>query len=210
MGGNSYELLNARRRRFLAGVAAGVAALAAGGTRANPLVAGSGLALPTHYADSASAEAFWAQPRVVHLLRAQTGEHCRVCYWKDGRLVPDGYRQICNVLRDVRGGVSTQMDLTLLNMMFGMQSWLYASQGFEEPYLVTSGYRTAHTNSNTEGAAKNSYHTQGKAIDGRYQKLPSEFVGRFMSIYRAGGVGFYLDRRNFIHIDTGRVRFWRK
>jgi len=205
---DGFELLNARRRRLLLGIGAGMVALASGGTQANPLSRRTGMALPTHYADAASANAFWAQPRVVNLVRQGTGEERRVCYWRDGAVVPSGYQQVCHVLRDVRAGQSTQMDLTLLNMIFGMQSWLYATHGFDEPYLVTSGYRTQHTNATTEGAAKNSLHTQGRAMDGRFVSLPAELVGKFLASYRAGGVGFYLDRRNFIHTDTGKVRFW--
>ncbi|KAF1702927.1 YcbK family protein [Pseudoxanthomonas kaohsiungensis] len=203
-----HALLLKRRQFLVAGIGAGLTALAAGGTQANPLSKRTGLALPTHYADAAQAEAFWAQPRVVNLTRAATGEHRRVCFWRDGAVVPGGYREVCHVLRDVRGQQATAMDLRLLNMLFGMQSWLYAVHGFDEPYLVTSGYRSEHTNANTEGAAKNSLHVKGMAVDGRYANLPAEFVGKFLASYRAGGVGFYLDRRNFIHTDVGKVRFW--
>ncbi|MGX9960594.1 YcbK family protein [Xanthomonas euvesicatoria] len=206
---NEHALLSSRRRLLLGVVGAGVAALSAGGSRANPLTASSGLALPERYADRSSSEQFWAQPRVVNLLRQGTGEHVRVCYWRDGRLDPDGYRRACHLLRDVRAGKATAMDLGLLNMHFAAASWLRAAYGFDEPFLVTSGYRTEVTNANTEGAVKNSQHTLGKAIDGRYVHLPAEYVGRFFASFRAGGVGFYLNtKRNFIHIDTGRVRFW--
>ncbi|MBB3923736.1 YcbK family protein [Xanthomonas arboricola] len=205
---NDHALLQKRRRFLMAGIGAGMSALAIGGTRANPLTSSSGLALPTHYADKASADAFWQQPRVVHLRRQGTGDQVRACYWRDGQLVPSGYREICHLLRDVRANQAIGMDLTLLNMMFAGQSWLYA-QGFDDPFLVTSGYRTVTTNSNTEGAAKNSQHTLGRAIDGRFERLDAAYTGTLLAGFRAGGVGFYLNsKRNFIHVDTGRIRFW--
>lgn len=205
---NDHALLQQRRRFLMAGIGAGIGALASGGTRANPLTLSSGMALPTRYANKADADAFWLQPRVVHLKRQGTGDQVRACYWRDGQLVPGGYQEICYLLRDVRAGRSTRMDLTLLNMMFAGQSWLY-TQGFDDPFLVTSGYRTETTNANTEGSAKNSQHTLGRAIDGRFERLDAAYTGTLLAGFRAGGIGFYLNtKRNFIHVDTGRVRFW--
>lgn len=199
----SIELDRKRRQLLLGGISAGLGLFAGG------LAARTGnLSLPQRYADPQAAAAFWAQPRVVNIVRQTTGDHRRVCFWRDGALVESGYKEVCHVLRDVRGGSAFRMDINLLNLLCGMQGWLYSAYGITEPYLITSGYRSVHTNANTEGAAKNSTHTLGKAFDGRQPGLPVEYLGKLFAAFQGGGVGFYMDKRNFIHADVGRVRVW--
>ncbi len=173
-----------------------------------PLLASTGLLLPANYANQADAAAFWAKPRVLNLYRPATGEHKQVCYWRDGHLDLAGYREACHMLRDVRAGKATEIDLRLLNLLRGQQGWLELAYGFKEPYQVNSGYRTRETNEATEGAARDSYHTKGQACDGKFPSLPIEYQGRLMSAFRTGGVGFYINRQKFIHSDVGRVRYW--
>jgi uncharacterized protein YcbK (DUF882 family) len=200
----SIELDMRRRRLLLAGVSAGLGLFAGGaaaGTRKQ-------LQLPAGYADPQTAATFWAQPRVVNIVRKVTGEHRRVCYWRDGSIVESGYKEVCFVLRDVRAGKTYPMNLTLLNLLCGLQGWLYSAYGITEPYEITSGYRTSETNATTEGAAKNSLHTRGMAFDGRQPDLPTDYLGRLIAAFQGGGVGFYFDKRNFIHADVGRVRTW--
>lgn len=200
----SYELNRQRRRLLLAGISAGVGVFAGGLVPARA----SALQLPRHYADPGTAAAFWAQPRVINVVRKATGEHRRVCFWRDGALVGAGYQEACFVLRDVRAGITCPMNLNLLNLLCGLQGWLYSAYGITEPYEITSGYRTVHTNATTEGAAKNSLHTRGMAFDGRQPGLPIEYLGKLFAAFQGGGVGFYYDKRNFIHADVGRVRTW--
>lgn len=199
----SYELDARRRRLLLGGISAGLG-LFVGGLSARTRE----MALPTQYADAQASAAFWAQPRVINVVRKATGEHRRVCFWRDGALVEQGYQEACHVLRDVRAGKTYPMSLNLLNLLCGMQGWLYSAYGITEPYVITSGYRTAHTNASTEGAAKNSLHTRGMAFDGRQPDLPVDYLGRLFAAFKGGGVGFYYDKRNFIHADVGRVRVW--
>ena len=72
---------------------------------------------------------------------------------------------------------------------------------------MSSGYRNPNTNARTEGAAKNSMHMRGRAVDIIIPDLPVSYLGKLAQHYAAGGVGFYPDR-GFIHIDTGNVRSW--
>jgi uncharacterized protein YcbK (DUF882 family) len=60
----------------------------------------------------------------------------------------------------------------------------------------------------TEGAAKNSLHMLGRAVDIRVPGMTPELVAR-MGLYFKAGVGLY-DSKNFIHVDSGWPRFWRK
>lgn len=200
----SYEHDRCRRRLLLGGISAGIT-LFAGSVAAAPK---RNMRLPTHYADAQAAATFWAQPRVINVVRKATGEHRRVCYWRDGAVVEAGYKEACYVLRDVRAGKTYPMSLHMLNLLCGLQGWLYSAYGVTEPYEITSGYRSLETNATTEGAAKNSLHTKGMAFDGRQPGLPVDYLGRLFAAFHGGGVGFYYDKRNFIHADVGRVRTW--
>ncbi len=60
---------------------------------------------------------------------------------------------------------------------------------------------------NTDGVAHNSLHMRGKAVDIRIPGQNPKLVGRAAKSLRAGGVGIY-PSSNFVHIDTGRVRYW--
>jgi uncharacterized protein YcbK (DUF882 family) len=47
----------------------------------------------------------------------------------------------------------------------------------------------------------------GKAIDIRVPCVKLEHLRDAAKSLKAGGVGFY-PASNFVHIDTGRVRYW--
>lgn len=73
------------------------------------------------------------------------------------------------------------------------------------PLIVTSGYRTPAHNK-AVGGATNSLHMQGKAFDLRF----ASGLGRIEIIHQAGiagfqGIGVY---DTFVHVDTGRKRYW--
>jgi len=205
----SHEML-ARRRAFLKrSIQTGIVAMGSF-SYSKPLLANTGLLLPQNYAGANEAAAFWAQPRVLNLFRPATGEHRKVCYWRDGQLDMQGYREACHLMRDVRAGETVAMDLRLLNLIRGQQGWLYAAYGYVDPYHVNSGYRGLKTNSSTEGAARDSLHTKAMASDGTYPGLPIEYQGKLTAAFAGGGVGFYINRQKFIHQDVGRVRFWVK
>lgn len=149
---------------------------------------------------------FWAYPRRLYIKRASTGEEANVVYWENGKISPEGYKQLSWIMRDVKAGQAINMDVRLFDLMYAIQSWV-SYYGYKSPIIITSGYRSPKTNSATEGAAKNSLHTRGQATDFYIPGLPWEYVGRLAAAYSAGGVGFY-PGQSFIHIDTGRVRYW--
>ncbi len=127
---------------------------------------------------------------------------------RDGAIDERGYRELCWLMRDVRGNAAISIDLGLLDVLCGLQRWARYN-GVNSIIRITSGYRTKHTNALTEGAAKNSFHTQGRAadfiMDGIRRSQQGEMVREFNS---SGGTGIYL-AKNFIHADTGRARVWR-
>lgn len=151
---------------------------------------------------------FWYRPRELWLRRQGTRQETRVVYWKDGQLVSDGYWQACAMLRDVKQNVMTTMDPAILDVLRGITGY-YQAWGYPQPIVLTSGFRTAKTNATLsgEGAAKNSMHLYGKAVDLYVPGIPAKDVGALGMHLRQGGVGFY-PSRGFTHLDTGRLRTW--
>jgi uncharacterized protein YcbK (DUF882 family) len=40
--------------------------------------------------------------------------------------------------------------------------------------------------------------------------IPVNYLGQLAQVAQQGGVGFYTDRKQgFVHVDDGRVRYWR-
>ena len=170
----------------------------------------SGLILPRpSWADqsptSFSAD-FWRVPRTL-ALRHSSGDAIRAVYWADGGLIKEGYESLSHFLRDRVTGESVYMDEAVLDIVYAVQGWLQIF-GVPATIQINSGYRTPWRNARIEGAAKNSQHTKGRALDLRILGVNATQVGHFGRWLGRGGVGFY-PGRNFTHLDTGRVRTWR-
>lgn len=169
--------------------------------------AGTLLALP---GPIHAASGYWEEPRVLKLYRSETKETVEATYWENNGWNLEGYVKICKLMRDIHQNQSVQMDRNLLDTLRGITWWL-AEYGYTGPIHINSGYRTHATNNKlvkTEGAARNSLHTMGRATDIRVPGITPELLAR-MGLYFKVGVGLY-SAKNFIHVDSGWPRFWRK
>lgn len=169
------------------------------------VVGASGLLLPDVAA--ARTDDFWIKDRVLDIRRSQTGERARIKFFENGRYIPEAYKHLCYLMRDVvdRNQV-VSMDIGLFNLLWGSQEWARLI-GVNDPYYqANSGYRTPLHNSRTEGAARDSYHMTGQASDGKIRGLEPRQFAAMVKYYKIGGVGLYA---GFVHADTGRVRYWR-
>jgi uncharacterized protein YcbK (DUF882 family) len=145
--------------------------------------------------------------RSLKFYALHTGESLTSTYWENGRYIPGELDRINYVLRDFRANEVKPIDPALLDLLTRIHNRL----GTDQPFQVISGYRSPLTNAmlhaNSEGVAVHSLHIDGKAIDicvpGR--SLP-QLRGAALA-QQAGGVGYY-PKSNFVHVDTGRVRFW--
>jgi len=157
---------------------------------------------------SAFAGDFWSQPRQLWLQRKTSKgiEEHRAVYFADGKIVWPEYARLCRLMRDVQAGQAVQMSPVLLDILCGMQA-MARLLGHDAPLLTTSGYRSLKTNSATEGAVRNSTHTQGRAWDGRMPGFSASHLANIAKYLQGGGVGLYIDRK-FIHVDDGRLRSW--
>jgi uncharacterized protein YcbK (DUF882 family) len=184
----SSESLSLERRRFLrrAGAACGVL----GALASLPAVAST-----------------LSEPRSLRFEHTHTGETLTASYF-DGR----AYNIAClsevnHLLRDFRTGESHPIDPALLDILYDLQS--LADRG--APFEVISGYRSPATNAmlrrSSSGVAEHSQHLLGKAIDLRLSGYSTLKLSTHARALARGGVGFY-PSSDFIHVDTGSVRFW--
>jgi hypothetical protein len=86
--------------------------------------------------------------------------------------------------------------------------------GARKTLFVNSGYRSPEYNAGLKGAAKNSYHMQGMALDISWSGIDAssreEFV-RLARVHGFRGIGRYGPANgNFVHIDIGPERSWSK
>lgn len=149
---------------------------------------------------------FWAQPRRIYIQRRDTGEKANIIYHQNGEMNPEGYYKASYMLRDIRAGQMIYLDFKLLDLMCAVQAWLI-HYGSKSPLLINSGFRSRQTNSRLEGAAKNSMHLYGKAVDFTVPGFDPVGIAKIAAHFKAGGIGIY-PTSNFTHLDTGGVRVW--
>jgi uncharacterized protein YcbK (DUF882 family) len=147
------------------------------------------------------------EDRTLSFRHTHTGESERLTYWRDGDYLADGLLQLDWLLRDHRTGESMPMDRTLLDLLYKLQQAVGVCGEFE----IISAYRSPKTNrmlrNKSSGVAKRSLHMQGKAIDVRLPGCNLKTLRDAALTLKAGGVGYY-PKSNFIHLDTGRFRYW--
>ncbi|WP_229505102.1 YcbK family protein [Massilia mucilaginosa] len=158
---------------------------------------------------------FWLKPRVLTMIRPQSGEKTKVLYWKDGQVIDAAYQELCHLMRDVNGKETAPIDPKLFETLWGTQAFL-ERYGIAQPLEILSGYRTSKSNDKLREAgvpaARQSLHIEGKAADIRIANLNSEVLGGLVRSFRQGGVGYYYrsgPRGGWIHADTGLKRTWK-
>ena len=147
------------------------------------------------------------ETRSVSLVSTHTGESLDVPYFRAGSYVAPALEQVAKVLRDHRTGSIHSIDPALLDILHDLRALADRDDAFQ----VISGYRSPETNnllrSHSSGVASHSLHMDGMAIDVRLTGFPTKKLHELALSMKRGGVGFY-PASDFIHVDTGRVRFW--
>ncbi len=139
----------------------------------------------------------------LHIIR--NGKTYKIPFIRNGKMEENGYYDLCKIFSDTHDKVAVQMDPYLFSVLAKAQQWLSGNQ-IHKPIILTSGYRTQHTNSMTEGAAVNSMHLYGKAADIHMEGIPIEYLARLMRLCGGAGIGIY---SGFVHVDTWKERSWR-
>lgn len=148
-----------------------------------------------------------AAVRSLAFVHTHTGEELTATYWRAGQYEPEVLSQVNRLLRDFRTDEIHPIDPALLDVLFD----LHSRSGSDSPFHVISGYRSPKTNEmlrhSSDGVAQHSMHLLGRAIDIRLESFPTRQLGELARSIARGGVGFY-PASDFIHVDTGRLRFW--
>ena len=194
---NSRTILN--RRSFLGlGAAATAAALVPGRAQAATAAAPAAAGVTTK------------RDRILSLFHTHPGDRLKLAYCCDGQYQPEALAQFNHLLRDFRVNEERAVDPQLFDLLHELGGTLETDQ----PYHIISGYRSPHTNAmlrerggNHTGVASQSLHMVGKAIDIRLPGVKLDHLRSAAASLKRGGVGFY-PSSNFVHVDTGRVRYW--
>jgi uncharacterized protein YcbK (DUF882 family) len=148
--------------------------------------------------------------RVLSLFHTHTGERLKIAYCCDGVYQPEALTQLNHLLRDFRVNVERPIDPRLFDLLHELNGTLET----EQPYHIISGYRSPQTNSMLRerggahtGVATQSLHMVGRAMDIRVPGVKLDHLRTAAASLKLGGVGFY-PSSNFVHVDTGRVRYW--
>ena len=146
--------------------------------------------------------------RSLSLYNPHTKDSFKGVYWRNGKYVGEALQNINHIMRDFRAHDIKQIDTHLLDLLSVISIKLKP----EKPFHVISGYRSPETNAKLrkrgKGAAKNSYHIQGKAVDIRLPGYRTSVLRRTAFKLRKGGVGYY-PHQKFVHIDVGPIRYWK-
>lgn len=159
---------------------------------------------------AAPAAAARRRERVLSFFNTHTGERLQTAYCCDGEYQPGALAAINHILRDVRQNEVQPIDVGLLDLLHELSGTLET----DTPFHVISGYRSPSTNAMLRqrggegtGVATRSLHMVGKAIDIRVPGVRLDHLRGAARSLKLGGVGYYASS-NFVHVDTGRVRYW--
>lgn len=146
-------------------------------------------------------------PRTLSFVHTHTGESLSATYFDGTVYVPDALGRLNHLLRDFRSGDATSMDAGLFDILWSLK----AAADREATFEIISGYRSPVTNAmlhrRSHGVAEHSQHMLGKAIDIRLTGFDTSRLATYARALERGGVGYYA-ASDFVHVDTGRVRYW--
>lgn len=145
--------------------------------------------------------------RVLRLYNTHTGEKLNTTFWAEGAFIPDAMKDINKVLRDHRTNKIAPMDPELLLLLTQLNARLDNNRELH----IISGYRSPESNARlaaaSGGVARRSLHMDAKAIDIRLPGKDLKMLHKAAMSLKGGGVGYYAGSQ-FVHMDTGRVRYW--
>jgi len=147
------------------------------------------------------------QERRLSFYNIHTQTRLTVVYRRGDDYDPRALEDVSGILCDPLCGVQHVIDPHVLDFLYDLVQLL----GYRGEVHVVCGYRTAETNAQLRkqggGVAQGSLHIQGRALDFRLPGLDSRKVYETAKAMKRGGTGYY-KASDFVHIDTGPVRFW--
>ena len=201
-----------RRIGMLVGAGALVTAFS---SAANP-VAPAALQHTTIAQDAVTPPMAEIPSRTLSFYNLHTEERLTVTYWRNDEYNYAALQQISQLLRDRRNGQTHSVNPQTLDYVHAITQDLRrrfpAYRSNPMVIEVISGYRSTETlvQQRREGrnvAQDTSQHELGNAIDFRISGIPLTRLRDTAWCLERGGVGTYRGD-GFVHVDTGRQRFW--
>jgi len=145
--------------------------------------------------------------RSLSFFHTHTGKSLQVVYFRQGEYDARALAGLKIFMADWRDGKQHDLDPKLMDILWHLQQATGSSRTWE----VISAYRSPETNemlrNRGSAVAKKSQHLLGKAIDVRLRGTELKELHAAAKNLKLGGVGYYVSS-NFVHVDTGRVRYW--
>ena len=145
--------------------------------------------------------------RTLSFFHTHTGDILQVVYFRQGEYDTEALAELRVFMADWRNGEQHDIDPKLMDILWQLQQ----VTGSADTWEVISAYRSPETNkmlrSRSSGVAKSSQHLLGTAIDVRLRGVELETLRDSARSLKLGGVGYYA-KSDFVHVDTGRVRYW--
>ena len=150
---------------------------------------------------------FFAGNGRLTLSHAHFAETLDVRYRRaDGTYDPAALAQIRHFFRSREDGREAAISLRLIELLAYVQDHFHPRQ-----MTLLSGYRSPQFNADLRAAgqkaAQASLHTEGLAADIAFAGMDLKRLWRELRQLQAGGAGYYRSGK-FLHLDTGRPRFW--
>jgi uncharacterized protein YcbK (DUF882 family) len=149
--------------------------------------------------------AYQKPDRILKMYNIHTYEKLSVVYFSSGVHDPDAINRINYFLRCHYTNEVVPIDINVIDLLCDIKDRC----GVNKEITIISGYRSSLYNRllrrNGRHVSKNSMHLEGRAIDFSIEGVSNRRLVRIAKSLKAGGVGRYPE---FIHIDTGKVRYW--
>ena len=143
--------------------------------------------------------------RRLNLYNIHTDESLDITYFSGGRYDFEALGKINHLLRCHYNNQVKTIDIGVLDLLCEVKNRL----GTDKEIQIISGYRSPGYNDYLRSlgrhVAKNSLHMKGLAIDFSIKGFDMSSLSKTAKSFFAGGVGLYPE---FVHIDTGPVRYW--
>jgi uncharacterized protein YcbK (DUF882 family) len=159
------------------------------------------------FALGAAPQAAGPRERTLSFYNIHSNARLTVVYRRGDDYDPRALEQINAILCDPLCGAEHIIDPKVLDFLFDLLQLL----DYHGEVHIICGFRTVETNAKLRqqggGVAQGSLHIQGRALDFRLPGVDSKKVYEKAKAMKRGGTGYY-KASDFVHIDTGPVRFW--
>jgi uncharacterized protein YcbK (DUF882 family) len=147
--------------------------------------------------------------RTISLHHIHTNEDITITFKRDGRYDEEALKKLNWFVRDWRREEEIAMDPRLFDLVWEASREV----GGDKVIHIVCGYRSPATNAmlraRSNGVAKFSQHTLGKAMDFFIPGASLEELRNTGLRLQRGGVGYYPTSGSpFVHLDVGNVRHW--